>query len=378
MKKLLFWLLVFITFLPAVAYFASCFTPYISPVHFGELAFLALGFPYLLGCVLVLTVVWLFVKRKVALLLFVLLLLGFENITATFGFHIFSSAQAAALKPKQSNTLRILGWNVRQFDNPGTYCDSAHAIRRLMFDYLRDTHADVLCMQEFGEHFFKGVLSNTTELIDLGYKYYYAPREITYRYPYGVEYVRTAIFSKVPIIDSGKTVLGDTSYPEHISYVDVLLNNKPLRIYATHFKSINLFIPDGEDPNHNKVSLYGDTVLVYHTSKLNKLKRFAQAHAKEALLAKDALNKSAYPFVFSGDLNSVPTSFPYHHLSRGLQDAFLQNGFGFGTTLDSLPKSLRIDFLLADKRVAIKYYHKDINHLSDHYPQIIDVAWKEQ
>ena len=65
------------------------------------------------------------------------------------------------------------------------------------------------------------------------------------------------------------------------------------------------------------------------------------------------------PVVFCGDLNTVPASYPYYVISRGLQDAFLQFGCGLGTTMDSLPKPLRIDYFFVDKRISIKNYVKN-------------------
>ena len=108
-----------------------------------------------------------------------------------------------------------------------------------------------------------------------------------------------------------------------------------------------------------------------------KLKVFAQEHVKEAWIAKREMDKSPYPIVFNGDLNTVPASYPYHFLSKGLQDVFLSSGFGLGTTMDSLPKTLRIDYLLIDKKLTIKNYYLQQLHLSDHYPQIVDLAWKQ-
>jgi endonuclease/exonuclease/phosphatase family metal-dependent hydrolase len=76
-------------------------------------------------------------------------------------------------------------------------------------------------------------------------------------------------------------------------------------------------------------------------------------------------------------MNSVPTSYPYFKVSSGLQDAFKVKGCGLGTTMSNLPKTLRIDFIFADKRLEIINYHKDEVDLSDHFPQFIDVKWKE-
>ena len=42
--------------------------------------------------------------------------------------------------------------------------------------------------------------------------------------------------------------------------------------------------------------------------------------------------------------------------------------------MDSLPQTLRIDFLFVDKKLLINFYKHEV-HLSDHFPQLIDVKW---
>jgi endonuclease/exonuclease/phosphatase family metal-dependent hydrolase len=76
-------------------------------------------------------------------------------------------------------------------------------------------------------------------------------------------------------------------------------------------------------------------------------------------------------------MNSVPTSYPYHVISKGLQDAFVVKGCGLGGTMDQLPRTLRIDLMLADKRLKIKSFFRDRLSLSDHFPQIMDVEWRQ-
>ncbi|MCW3108617.1 MAG: hypothetical protein JWQ09_3123 [Segetibacter sp.] len=371
MKRFFIAVFAVITFIPALTYFVSCLTPYISPVLFWPMAFLALGFPYLAVVILILAFFWIFIRKKVALFLFLLFFAGFQNLFATFALN----PSPKSGHTKDTGSLRVLTWNVRGFDNPSVGGDTANSVRSKMFNYITKVNPDVLCIQEFAEHLIPGTFSNTAELKKLGYVYFYRTDEIPRHYPYGTVLSGSAIFSRIPIIDSAKTMLGDPSYPEYIASVDVLLQNKRVRIFTTHFKSINLFANPAD--TSNKVIFYGDSTFVYEGTKFEKLKAFAQAHSREALIAKDAIAKSPFPVIIGTDMNSVPTSYPYHVMSEGLQDAFKLNGWGLGTSIGDLPKTLRIDFLLVDKKLAIKNFRKDEIHLSDHFPQFIDVGWKE-
>jgi len=370
MRNILWWFFAFITFIPAFTYCVSCFTPYISPVTFPPMAFLALGFPYLACSLIIFIIIWFFIKKKVAVFLLLLFFAGYKNLFATFALDFSAQKDKVAKAP---GALRILTWNVRNFDNPSTYADTPKAIRRQMFNYIRDSEADVLCLQEFTEHIANGALSNTTELVDLGYVYYYKTNDITQIFPYGNFISGTAIFSKVPLIDSGKTLLGDSSYPEHVAHVDLMMHDKRIRIFSAHFKSLNLFV-DKSYPG-TLVPFHNDTNFIRRSGRLEKIKTFDQDHAKEALIAKTELKKSPYAVVFTADMNSVPTSYAFHLMSSGLKDAFVAKGWGLGTTMDNLPNTLRIDLLLVDKKFCIRGYHKEEIHLSDHFPQMVDLQW---
>lgn len=370
MKKLFISAFSVVTLVSSFVYFACCLTPYISPLSFWPMAFLALGFPYLAPVILFLALCWLFIRRKVALLLLVLFFAGFQNIVASFAIH----PKPKSTGKKDPAALRILTWNVRGFDNPSAEYDTPNSVRRQMFDYISKVDPDVLCLQEFAEHYVKGCLSNTAELKKRGYIYIYKTNENVRNHSYGTVVSGSAIFSKLAISDTGKVMLGDPSNPEHICFANVFLENRPVRIFSTHFKSINLFaVP--EDTS-SKIAFYGDSDFVYHSSKFEKLKAFAQAHTREAFIAKNVILKSPHAAILGTDMNSVPASYQYHYMAKGLQDAFKQKGWGLGTTMADLPKTLRIDFLFVDKKLTIAEFYKDEVHLSDHFPQFIDVRWK--
>jgi endonuclease/exonuclease/phosphatase family metal-dependent hydrolase len=363
-----------VTILASFGYFVSCLTPYISPAVFWPMAFLALGYAYLGLLVLILCLVWIFIKRKVALLLVVLLLFGYKNLFATFAFNFSAKNQSVVPAKKDSTVLRVMTWNVRGFDNVSAHVDTPGSIRFRMLEYITETNPDVICMQEFAEHQGRGLISNSTELLDLGYHYFYRSDEMRNYMWYGYMHTGTVIFSKLPLLDTGKVVYNDPSSPEHILFADIKFNNRKLRIFSTHFKSLSL---DAKYlPGTRKTVFHGDSNFVYNASYFEKIRTFAKEHAIESLIAKIEINRSPYPVLFTGDLNSVPASYPYHVLSKGLQDAFLNKSYGLGSTMDSLPGTLRIDYFFIDKKLSVENYYRSPLHLSDHYPQIIDVVWK--
>lgn len=370
MKKTLRAILQIITVGSAIGYFICCLTPYLSPRDFWPIAFCELGFPFMALAIILLIITWFFIRRKFALLLCILLLTGYKNLFSTVGFNIAPGSEKTA-----NPTLKIITWNVRGFWNPATAIDGPTAPRRLMFDYLKRQDADILCFQEFNEHKGAGMFSNTKELVSLGYKYYYRTNDINRLFPFGLITGCSVIFSKIPISDTGRTILGDPSFPESLGHADVMLDQRPLRIFSGHFKSLNLHaaLTDSIDV----VVFHGDSQYVYQASAFEKIKVFSQEHAIQARIVKQELENCKIPYLVSVDLNATPASYAYHLLSDGLQDAFLTKSYGLGRTLDSMPATMRIDYILADKRIRILQYRKDTVRLSDHFPQFVEIAWKD-
>jgi hypothetical protein len=155
MKKFSAALFAVITCIAAIVYFASCFTPYISPVSFWPMSFLALGFPYIALVYLSLALLWMFISRKISLLLILLFFTGFKNLFSTFALNPFATSKVI----RDTGSLRVLSWNARGFDNPSIGLDNIRSVRKQMFNYISTVNPDVLCVQEFAEHHLKGTFS---------------------------------------------------------------------------------------------------------------------------------------------------------------------------------------------------------------------------
>ena len=87
------------------------------------------------------------------------------------------------------------------------------------------------------------------------------------------------------------------------------------------------------------------------------------------------MDTTTIPYVFCGDLNAVPASYVYHILSKNLNDAFLQNSIGWGSTYNSKIPFLRIDVVLTSKQLTTTKYQSPKLQLSDHYPVVADIIF---
>jgi len=71
-------------------------------------------------------------------------------------------------------------------------------------------------------------------------------------------------------------------------------------------------------------------------------------------------------------MNDVPNSYAYQTVSKNLYDAFTEKGWGMGRTFQFLSPTLRIDYVLHSKALALKKVQVVRPSLSDHNPVIAD------
>ena len=93
------------------------------------------------------------------------------------------------------------------------------------------------------------------------------------------------------------------------------------------------------------------------------LRRSAQAD-----IVKEAVNNSPYPVIVLGDFNDTPISYTYHKLRKGLNDSFVESGYGAGFTYKGVYPTNRIDFILFSDKLDCKYFEVLKVKYSDHYP----------
>lgn len=320
------------------------------------------------------TCTWFFIKRKIAFLLLFILLLGYKALFYTVGINIIPSSWQ---QKKDSTSIRILSWNVNRMGSPYTFADTPNSIRQNMLNIIKDADADIICFQDFVSSETK---DNSISFVNNIKTIMEQNNFLSVHFPFYFEYdgsnysdkIGVVIFSKYPVVDSGSITFPSS---EKAGYVDLLIQSKKLRVYAAHLSSMSLW-PSTE--NEAGVGyLKGDSTQIKAKTIAGKLLMFGKSHAAEAQALKAHMNKSPCPILFSGDLNSVPSSYIYHHLSSGLNDAFLENDFGIGGTYNRIFPKIRIDVLLHSKQLEIVQFTRPVNTLSDHYPLIADFKWKE-
>ncbi len=340
-----------------------CATPYISSSRFFVFTYASILFPYSLFGYLAWLLVVLFFFRKWFPVFLLLLIPAWKNTHAVIGFH---RNHGFSVK-KNSDQLRILSWNVNNFLYGNVVNPATAGAQEKMLRFIKTTNADILCFQDYSEvPSFFGKANIAFIRDSLGYPFHYFSDDCN---SYG-----TIIFSRLPVLDSGHVKYTGKGSPESLAFISVPFQHDTLRIYNTHLHSMYLHSDHLTKDNIGYMEMVkNDTDFLFHSSRFTRLEYFDKLHVSEAVLIKNELNKTTTPYIFCADLNAVPSGYIYHHISKGLDDAFLQAGSGFGGTYHRFSLTLRIDVVLMAPHVMATQYFSPRLDLSDHYPIITDI-----
>ena len=338
----------------AVTLLISYLAVHISPEDFALPAYFGLAYPYLLLLNIIMVIVWAMLLRFEALISVFAIALGIT--------HLSNYIKLAKPSGKKEGTFKILSYNVHVFN----YFESKKTgnSEKKVLEFIKAQNADIICLQEFyvqGDPAAK--LKSMLSL--LGGKYYSHVKftESRKKMFYGI-----VTFSRFPI--SGK---GEITHPGSSSitiYSDIIIQKDTFRIYNNHLQSFRLKEMDKsllEEMTTEENETF-EEVKVLSTS----LKKGFIRRAKQAQVLKDHIERSKYPVIVAGDFNDTPVSYSYRKIRKGLNDSFVNAGYGAGFTYKGNYPPNRIDYILYDDSFINNYFEIIKIKYSDHYPV---VAW---
>lgn len=330
---------------------------------------MGLGFPFLLVIVFLFAIGWLIIlKPRLALISAIALLIGIKSISVFLAFH----KKKAFVYKKEPQTIRVVSWNVARFIELKRNTNKGSETRLKMFDLIKQQDADVLCLQEFHTSIDSSYYDNIKPIQEgLGYPYYY----FSFDNDGDRHYYSSIIFSRYPIIDTGKIRYPRPTLPDVLLHTDIKVNDDTVRVFTTHLQSLQFGRRDYE--RLDKISNARDSLLANSRSILSKLKKGFSYRSIQADLAHKIIKDSPHPVLLCADLNDLPNSYTYFTVRGSLQDAFLKKGFGIGRTFSSLSPTLRIDYIFADRHFKVKQFNRIIKNYSDHYMLVADVQLKK-
>jgi endonuclease/exonuclease/phosphatase family metal-dependent hydrolase len=356
-------LFLWMNFVLCASILLSYLAPVIDPATFWPIAFFGLAYSPLLFANLIMLVYWLLRRKWYFILSLAGILIGFNVLINSVGFNLPSHDVA---RPG-AGLIRLMTYNVHDFQHYGAHHDTStkHQILQL----LKEQQPDIIGFQEYysrrkGSKFdmndsLKSVLNTT---------YFYFE-------PFTAERTRflgMAIFSKLPIVATGRILLSDTTSENQCLYIDVQKGAHIIRIYSVHLQSIGF---DSKDyTSLDSASERGKTNMHSIKRMIHKLASAFSKRSEQVFKIKQDAAKCPYPYIISGDFNDTPGSFAFHQMVKGLKNAFREKGSGFCKTYNGDFPNYQIDYIMASPEFGIASYKVIEQKLSDHYPVRSDLS----
>lgn len=343
----------------ALLLLVSSYSYLISPFRSVIFSFLGLAYPIFFVLNILLLLLFLFIKKKLALIPIAAMLLSWGSITSYFPLNV-SSKEAVSC-----DSLVILTYNTQHFAMYRSHTeDNPNPVLR----YVADSGADIICMQEFG-HFHKEPFLTV----------YDVRSELNAKYPYhnvvsknGLE---MACYSKYPIKKSYKIDFGERTL-NNACYYDIDVNGRTITVFNNHLESNK--IDDTDKVVYKDVIKHGSTERLDELGNrlLPKLAEAFRIRARQSWLVAEQIAKNPHPVIVCGDFNDTPQSYAYNQVRGDLGDAVVDAGFGPTITYHASGFLFRIDHILYDEDVftVVDVERGDLKG-SDHYPLKATFVW---
>jgi len=310
---------------------------------------------------------WLFIKPKRALISAVAMLLAFKPISNIVSPHLSSPFT----KEKPNKALRIMTWNVAQFN---IMEDKQHPeVKSQMLNTINEYQPDIACFQEMvAEDSTIKNHGHVDEFLEkLNYKNYFYSYNVKEDF-WGYAHFGIIIFSKYPIVNKQTVGFYPNDYNSIFQFVDIVKGADTIRVFNIHLQSLRF---SKENLKYIDKPTVEDEDKALKESK-NIIAKFKRGFLKREIQAdriRAEMDKSPYPVIVTGDFNDVPNSYAYHTIGSNLKNAFVEKGSGLGRTFSGISPVLRIDNIFVDEKIDVLQFNLVKKKLSDHFPIIADV-----
>lgn len=328
---------------------AAIVAPYINPAMYWPFAIAGIGFPISIVVVALFALLWLFLKPKRALLSAITLMLCSHAIYLSFGLHPFGKFTQA----KDSSTLRVMSWNVGLMNYETLDTNLAIAYNKQIFEKIKQSNADVLCLQEFFSAIVPGNHYNIMDSLSrkLGYPYYYFSRDVPKIN--NQFYSGTIIYSRYPIVDSSiqrfpfKGLFSGSVIKTGIVKAGDTINIVSSRLQIMRFSKEEY--QQLSELKHLQRNSYLNS-----KSLIGKLRTGYYFLSKQATIVDSMIRSSNRATLFGGDINNIPISHTYATVKGNLHDAWANGGWGIGRTFHSISPTLRVDQLFYSHHFSLQ------------------------
>ena len=208
--------LLFLNLLAIIGLLLSYTATGIDPQTSWYFTLFGLAYPFILLANVIFLAIWLLLKRWYFAYSLLFIIIGYQPLTRTFGFRLSNENDAVA----DSNSLKLMSYNVHNFRTQEGILDTP--LSKGFFDMLKSENPDVVGFQEFfsrskGKFNFK----DSVQKILSTNSYFYSQTDFN-----DYESTGIAVFSKLPIKDSGQIIFDSIAAGNKAVYIDIVKINK--------------------------------------------------------------------------------------------------------------------------------------------------------
>ena len=333
----------------------TLFVGYISPEKVSFISSFSLFFPYLLMINVCCVILWLVSRKKYVFISLAAILISSPAIIKSYPIfkgNVEKNGNEIELKVLNYNTMSSFEYKKHKPDSPNKG-----------IQYILDSDADIVCLQEFGVNQNDEYLTHQDVLMIFEkYKYKYI-RYIDEKKP---RQTGMATFSKYPILN--KQFIDYQSRYNSSIFTDIDVNGTIIRVINVHLESNKVTGMDKVMAKRLKENFDRENISDITQLFSKKLNEAAKIRAKQVDIVADTIKQSPHKVIVCGDFNDVPLSYTYKKMKGNLLDAFAQSGRGVGLTYSNGLYQLRIDYILYDEDFKSTDFKVDKVNFSDHYP----------
>lgn len=327
----------------------------LTPESLSVFSNVGLAFPIFWGLTVALFLLGVVLHAKISIYPFVIGLFSLPMLFVYCPLNLFRT------NPPLEH-IKILSFNVMGFNSL-----QKEGGKNSIIEYLKESGADILCLQEYAEGGRSSSKRLSREDILTELKSYPYSKVVAIGDKHGGN--QLACFSKYPIVRTER--LSYASDYNGSALFTIKKGVDTLYVLNNHLESNKLTREDKVKyekiiGNPNKDKVRGDGLYL-----LRKIEEAAQLRAKQVEKIVEVVEMyNDKKLIVCGDFNDSPLSYSHYLLRRsGLSDAFTESGRGLGISYNQNRFYFRIDHILHSKR--LKAYKCSVDRTiktSDHYP----------
>jgi endonuclease/exonuclease/phosphatase family metal-dependent hydrolase len=352
LKKFIYKILLIANIIFATALVISYLAVHINPEYFALPALFGLAYPYLLLVNIIFAITWGALLRYEFLISVIVIAAGYT--------HLSNYIKIGKPEGNKEGTFKVMSYNLRLFNNFESHDVGSE---KKVLAFLTNQQPDILFLQEF---YVNGNPAEKDQAIKtaLGGKYYSHMKVIgsgKNRF-YGI-----ATYSKFPIVRKGEII-----HPSSSSlsiFTDIVIQKDTFRLFNNHLQSFRLKRMESSFIDEMTAQYDKEAIGEMKNISVSLLKGFVR-RAQQAQRVKAQVNHSQYPVIVAGDFNDTPVSYSYRKIRKGLNDSFVNSGYGAGFTYKGNYPANRIDYILYDNALESRRFEIIKVRYSDHYPVI--------